>query len=234
MSVICVLICLVMIGIISIFLFLSRGLDTCEATNGIVYGDLAPANIAAVGLCRLQHTDPDCMCMSESLSLENKEWYQNDDTGLSACFSFNLVHDKTNCEQVLGAYPDALAKLQTSLWILFTYACCFSFVLCGKALGCCPGPTSLIAASPPAVDRGVEMHPIVLDSGAQAKSHPSMPVAGGYSADTSRHEQWRSDNVGYDQPQYWSPALTAVPVATPVINQPTVPASDNKSNEMNI
>lgn len=120
-----------------------RVLDTCMSDDGI-YGSTTAEAVSDVTQCYAQHSNWDCTCINV-----NADDY---------CYSYNLVHDKGNCEQILGYYTDTLYKSTQCLdfLVFMTIAYCIYLCtvhMCSQACapmclpGCCdqytgPGPST--------------------------------------------------------------------------------------------
>lgn len=100
-------------------------LDTCASDDGI-YGDFTTSAVSQVMDCRAVHENWDCTCINV---------HQN-----GYCYSYNLVHDKQNCEQILGTYTELMNKSVKCLGFLVGFSIFYCFYLC--ALTMCAGACS--------------------------------------------------------------------------------------------
>jgi TM2 domain-containing membrane protein YozV len=93
-------------------------LVTC-ASDETNYGDNAFSNFLAVSSCRISESQYDCSCVTSSLDV---------------CYSFNLVVDQEDCDQILIDFPEALERSYIFCAILSAFCLIFSIFLC--SVGC--------------------------------------------------------------------------------------------------
>lgn len=97
-------------------------LDTCASNDG-VYGQTTSSAVNQVMSCRAEHENWDCTCINVH------------DNGF--CYSYNLVHDKQNCLQILGTYSNLMHMSVKCLGFLVGFSIFYCIYLC--ALTMCPG-----------------------------------------------------------------------------------------------
>jgi hypothetical protein len=97
-------------------------LDTCVSDDG-VYGQTDASAVNQAMTCRAEHLNWDCTCINV---------HQN-----GYCYSYDLVHDKTNCLQILGTYTNLMHESVRCLGFLVAFTIFYCIYQC--VLTMCPG-----------------------------------------------------------------------------------------------